>query len=336
MAHSSTPRSLCERYNDECYESLRGDDRRTAAFLSAIADAAPGRTCLDIGTGSLALLAVAAAKAGAKHTYAVESNLEAATAAREVIAAEKLEAAITVIEGFSTDVELPAPVDLLLHEIIGEVAGAEGAAAAFVDALNRHCGGKAPGSVPARARSLLAPAEFPPPEYFAAQPVPLLAEPGTRVLLLPALPPSLCLAPGQPFEDLKFDASGDNGVHRRLVQSHCLEFEMSRAATLRGLMGWCEIFTADAHAAVPEITSYGSARSSWSNVFMLLPEATAVERGDRILVRTHADLAGAVPTYRFDVALGRDEELHLGSFAYPEAPPPPGGWGEDECLVEFW
>ena len=111
---------------------------------------------------------------------------------------------------------------------------------------------------------------------------------------------------------------------------------MARAATLRGLMGWVEIFTADAHAAVPEITSYGSARSSWSNVFMLLPEATAVERGDRILVRTHADLAGAVPTYRFDVALGRDEELHLGSFAYPEAPPPPGGSGEDECLVEFW
>ena len=91
--------------------------------------------------------------------------------------------------------------------------------------------------------------------------------------------------------------------------------------------------TADAHAAEPEITSYGSARSSWSNVFMLLPAATAVERGDRLLVRTHADLAGAVPTYRFDVALGRDEELHLGSFAYPEAPPPPGGSGEDECLV---
>ena len=151
MAHSSTPRSLCERYNDECYESLRGDDRRTSAFLSAIADAAPGRTCLDIGTGSLALLAVAAAKAGAKHTYAVESNLEAAAAAREVIAVEKLEAAITVIDGFSTDVALPAPVDLLLHEIIGEVAGAEGAAAAFVDALNRHCGGRVPGSVPARA-----------------------------------------------------------------------------------------------------------------------------------------------------------------------------------------
>ena len=166
--------------------------------------------------------------------------------------------------------ELPAPVDLLLHEIIGEVAGAEGAAAAFVDALNRHCRGKAPGSVPARARSLLAPAEFPPAEYFAAQPVPLLAEPGTRVLLLPALPPSLCLAPGQPFEDLIFDASGEDGVHRRLVQSHCLEFEMARAATLRGLMGWCEIFTADAHAAVPEISSYGSACSSWSNVYLSL------------------------------------------------------------------
>ena len=40
------------------------------------------------------------------------------------------------------------------YVVIGEVAGAEGAAAAFVDALTRHCGGKAPGSVPTRARSL--------------------------------------------------------------------------------------------------------------------------------------------------------------------------------------
>ena len=100
------------------------------------------------------------------------------------------------------------------------------------------------------------------------------------------------LAPGQPFEDLKFDAGSDDGVHRRLVQSHCLEFEMARAATLRGLMGWCEIFTADAHAAVPEITSYGSARSSWSNVVMLLPAATAVERGDRLFFRTASDDRG--------------------------------------------
>ena len=52
MARSSTPALLSRALsNDECYESLRGDDRHTSAFLSAIAAAAPGRVCLDIGAG---------------------------------------------------------------------------------------------------------------------------------------------------------------------------------------------------------------------------------------------------------------------------------------------
>ena len=109
---------------------------------------------------------------------------------------------------------------------------------------------------------------------------------------------------------------------------------MARAAA-RGLMGWSRSSRRTRTPPCPRSPPWLGG-SSWSNVFMLLPAATAVERGDRLLVRTHADLAGAVPTYRFDVALGRDEELHLGSFAYPEAPPPLGGWSEDECLVEFW
>ena len=68
---------------------------------------APGRTCVDIGTGALALLAVIAARAGAKHVFAIEANAEAAAAAREEVAALGLAEQITILQGYSTDVELP-------------------------------------------------------------------------------------------------------------------------------------------------------------------------------------------------------------------------------------
>ena len=48
--------------------------------------------------------------------------------------------------------------------------------------------------IPARVCSLVAPCEFPPEEYFASLPFPMLAAPGSRVLKLPSLPRSLELA----------------------------------------------------------------------------------------------------------------------------------------------
>ena len=177
------PQALCERYTGETYTTMRDDEMRTRAYLSAIERHAPGKLCLDIGTGALALLAIIAARAGAEHVFAIEANAEAAAAARQTVAAEGLEAQITVIEGYSTDVTLPRRVDLLLHEIIGEIASAEGVVAAVLDAGERHLrsGAAAPVSIPARARTLLAPCEFPGSEYFDALPHPMLAAPGAQV-----------------------------------------------------------------------------------------------------------------------------------------------------------
>ena len=177
------PQALCERYTGETYTTMRDDEMRTRAYLSAIERHAPGKLCLDVGTGALALLAIIAARAGAEHVFAIEANAEAAAAARQTVAAEGLEAQITVIEGYSTDVTLPRRVDLLLHEIIGEIASAEGVVAAVLDAGERHLrsGAAAPVSIPARARTLLAPCEFPGSEYFDALPHPMLAAPGAQV-----------------------------------------------------------------------------------------------------------------------------------------------------------
>ena len=122
------PRAICDRYTDDIYAKMRDDGERTSAYARAIAAAAPGKVCLDVGTGALALLALLAAKAGAKHVYAVEANAEAAEAARATVAAAGFADKITILDGYSTDVRLPEPVDLLLHEIFGEVVGAEGVA----------------------------------------------------------------------------------------------------------------------------------------------------------------------------------------------------------------
>ena len=367
---SASPRSLCERYNDECYETLRADATRTEAFCAAIAAQAKGKVCLDIGTGSLALLAIAAAEAGARRVYALEANASAAELARRSVVAAGYEDVITVLQGFSMDIGLAEGqprVELLLHEIIGEIAGAEGVVASLADARARYCGESSAAepvsSVPARARTLLAPAEWPSAEYFDALPIPLLAMPGTKVLLMPALPHELRLAPEQVFEDLRFDAPSESAA----LQSRSLEFLVQRDGVLRGLCCWIEIFVADADAQLPEISSADNAGSSWSNVFLVLPQPTAVARGARLVVRTRAELGGVQPTYRFDCLLVRsggapratseagapglepelDSKLELlATLRYPEVeqdattpekgsmPPPPPS--EVDCMVEMW
>lgn len=210
------PRSQCDRYTDETYGRMRDDAMRTSAYRRAIEQHAPGRTCVDIGTGALALLAVIAARAGADHVFAIEANAEAAAAARAAVADQGLAERITVLEGYSTDVTLPRSADLVIHEILGEIASAEGVVSALVDAGRRHlqpAGSSAPVSIPARARTLLAPCEFPGSDYFDALPFPMLAAPGAQVLKLPGLPRELLLSAAQPFEDLRFEAAAPEASH---------------------------------------------------------------------------------------------------------------------------
>ena len=185
-----TPRAVCERYTDEIYAKMRDDHVRSEAYERAITQHAAGRVCLDIGTGALALLAVMAARAGALHVYAVEANADAAQSARETVEQLGLVDVVTIVDGYSTDVQLPQPVDLLLHEIIGEVAGYEGVVTAVNDARQRHLRADAPAplSIPARVHSLCAPSEFPTPEYFASLQHPMLSAPGASVLKLPGIP----------------------------------------------------------------------------------------------------------------------------------------------------
>jgi precorrin-6B methylase 2 len=94
------------------------DERRTGDYIAALREAIrPEDIVLDIGTGS-GVLAIAAARAGARQVYAVEAS-DIADVAERVFAANGVEDRVTLIRGWSRDIELPERADLLVAEVIG-------------------------------------------------------------------------------------------------------------------------------------------------------------------------------------------------------------------------
>ena len=94
------------------------DERRTGDYLRAVAAAVrPDDVVLDIGTGS-GVLAVVAARAGARRVYAVEAS-DIAEVAERVFAVNGVQDRVTLVPGWSREIELPEVVDLLVAEVIG-------------------------------------------------------------------------------------------------------------------------------------------------------------------------------------------------------------------------
>ena len=322
-----TPMGHAMRYVPDCYTGMRDDHARTEAYRRAIAAAAAGRVVLDIGTGALALLAIFAAESGASHVYAFEVNESAYETAKATIAATNFADRITLIKGFSTDptVTLPTKATLLVHELIGDVAGEEGAVAAILDAAKRHLDPAAPMpvSVPARSRSLIAPCELPNattyPEYCASLPAGLLERPGqSTVLKLQSLPRTALFAPPQTFENLRFDAAAPAAS-----QAVELTFEAVRAGQLRGLAIDVDLVcSADGgEQEEPEVSSAWRG-SHWSNVIILFERETPLAAGGRVKVHARCALAGPQPSYEFDAWIedaGEWRALTAGSVCYPEA-----------------
>jgi protein arginine N-methyltransferase 1 len=140
------PRSV-NHFDLRGYQGMRDDDNRTPRFVEAIerqlaasASTGRGRVVLDIGTGPFALLALAAARAGASRVFALEADGRMAAAARDAVAAATDVPAglVEVIEGLSTQVSLPEPADLIVAEVVGNVASEEGFVATMRDARDRH------------------------------------------------------------------------------------------------------------------------------------------------------------------------------------------------------
>jgi protein arginine N-methyltransferase 1 len=130
-------------------------------------------TVLDLGTGPFALFALMAAEAGAGRVYAIEANTQAAESARAFVKRAGYEDVVTILEGFSTQLELPTKADFCIAEIVGSIASEEGAYATVLDAHKRLMKDPTKDSswIPSRIQTYAAPASyslhtlFGPPEF---------------------------------------------------------------------------------------------------------------------------------------------------------------------------
>jgi len=103
------------------HEEMLKDTVRTRTYQRAIMDNPADfkdKIVLDIGCGT-GILSIFAARAGAKHVYAIEFA-EIAIFAREIIKKNGLEDKITVLKGKMEELVLPVPqVDIIISEWMG-------------------------------------------------------------------------------------------------------------------------------------------------------------------------------------------------------------------------
>lgn len=143
----------------DVHRRMIADTARVSAYRRALAAVVrPDRVVLDAGTGT-GLLAVLAARAGARHVYAVDRS-DLLELAAEVVAASGLSDRVTLLRGDFGDVALPEPVDVIVTETFGAFALAEGAAPDLATCVARHL---APGGhlLPGRVSLHLAPVRAP-------------------------------------------------------------------------------------------------------------------------------------------------------------------------------
>ncbi|MEG3162874.1 phosphopantetheine-binding protein, partial [Sphingomonas sp. LB2R24] len=114
-------------YDDLAYHTMAAHERRNDAYLSAFRRVLQGKTVLEIGPGRTAVLSKLAAQAGASKVYAVEILKESYEAAKAEVQRCNLDKTITVIHGDAMTADLPTDIDYCISEIVGNIAGSEGA-----------------------------------------------------------------------------------------------------------------------------------------------------------------------------------------------------------------
>jgi len=115
---------------------LLNDKTRTSSFIHAIKQSVKtGDIVVDIGTGT-GVLAIAAAKYGASRVYAVETS-DMGELAKENFEKNGVADRITLIKGYSSQVDIPEKADLLISEVIGNEPLGENILEIFSDAFKR-------------------------------------------------------------------------------------------------------------------------------------------------------------------------------------------------------
>lgn len=298
-----------ERYGDlELQRRMVSDRWRTDAFAAAIKEAVkPGDVVLDVGTGT-GVLAMLAAKAGARQVYAID-QAEIAQTAVNLVKANGLTDKVKVMRGPAAELELPEKVDLVVSEWLGHMAFVENMLDDVIKARDRNMkpGGR---MLPASVKVQLAPVGDPVlyhhdgPGYWR-RPVhgldfssleELELEQG-RVLQTRVEPASL-LGPAATLKDLDLATAGIDDPYGEGE----VEMKIERDGVLSGFSGW---FDSQLSKSVKLDTGPGEPETHWSQSSFTCPPRI-VKEGDILTVRWSMARDAEEPRY-MQVVLELDE-----------------------------
>lgn len=277
-----------ESYSELSLQRLMVSDRpRTDAFAAAIKEVVRGgERVLDIGAGT-GLLAMLAAKAGAKEVYALD-QAAIAQAAKMIIERNGLAETIEVIQSNATDFQLAEPVDLIVSEWLGHFAFAETMLDDVIACRDENL--KEGGTMlPSGVELLLAPLdssllydeEGPGNWNEVVHGIDFshleTLELDQAIAIKTFVAPEDLIAPGQPIVTLDLATCKPNDPWH----SGELEFTVERDGRLDGFAGW---FVAQLSPSVRLDTGPYYPMTHWKQTYLPFPP-TPVEKGQRLNVR---------------------------------------------------
>jgi predicted RNA methylase len=258
-------------YDDLAYDVLCFDPVKMNAYGNAIREQVKDKIVVEIGTGSRAPLALICAEAGAKKVYAIEAGKEAAEQAEKLIKSQKLDHKIQVINGYSTDIELPEPADICISEIIGNIGSSEGAISIINNAAKFFEGEMY--SIPERCVTHIAPAFLPDNLYeneltkevlqgYVDQMYQAVGHefPITRYAIY-NFPESNIIAAPKTFEDIHFNNNPD------VEMSNSIEFCIPDDSKFDGFLLWVSL-----HVDKNNVIDTLEGASSWAPAYFKAPE----------------------------------------------------------------
>ncbi|MEM6583765.1 MAG: 50S ribosomal protein L11 methyltransferase [Pseudomonadota bacterium] len=288
-------------YDATLYEVMANDEERNWRFREALERFAKDRVVIDIGTGAELVWAQEAARIGASQVFAIEAMEASAHAASQRLQKMDYADRISLIHAESTNLNLELRADVCVAEIIGSLAGAEGAAAVLSDAKKRllkpgaiiiphQCVSYAAAANLADLLQMKTPAFSPMACPYLKQIFDWAGEPFDVRLRVTNPATDGILSESEIVERLDFN--GDLLVE----QEHRVALRINKAGTINGILTWLALTCLPGQAPLNALLC----ESNWASIFLpLFDEAVQVDVGDTLYlhVKTALSKDGIHPDY---------------------------------------